>query len=110
MAEICACGCGRKAPFGRGGAAKALANLVEALDIWEDRSQQWLELTGGIDDRSRAIIKKQTEEGRLIKQHLISHIHKTARPGVTPDLMRVNQALNFWREETLHYLQQLFDQ
>lgn len=85
MANQCPCGCGRKVPLGRGGAAKVARRMAG-----------WLEALREVDPEvfppeHRGDLPVFIENGEQLEAWLLEHVHKTALPGRTPDLMDLNR-------------------
>lgn len=92
MAETCPCGCGRKVPFMRGGAAKGARSMRELLVLLED---------GTVDrfpPEHRGEVEQFISTGHELENWFLEHVHKTATPTRTPDLLALSRQLRAYLE------------
>ncbi len=98
--RVCPCGCGRKVGWGphKKGAAIGYVEADMMLVFVEPILRDSLEY----DDpspRERSEMEKFIYNGKQLRGWLLEHIHGTASPSRTPDMMQLQQALEAFRED-----------
>ncbi len=91
MAGACPCGCGRKVPFGRGGAATGYRRMRENLGQLDQIAAEVRQ--SGVDPTALLAL---SPEGREIAALVLDHVHKTASPTTHPDLLNLSRMMDQW--------------
>lgn len=95
MASSCPCGCGRKVAFSVKGSAIGARNMDVMLTEVEPFVEELLaamELSGDQAGQLRNFLEK----GQRIRGWFLDHVHKQARPGVTPDVLSLKRMMDEW--------------
>jgi len=97
MADRCPCGCGTRVGLLKKGAAKATQTMDEALaalhEVIRDLDTD-PELRAEFEDSEA--LRSFEQGGKQIRSWLLDHLHGTARPGQTPDLLAIKRAMDNW--------------
>jgi hypothetical protein len=79
----------------KGGAARAAQTVTEALEVVEPMIHEALRTDPTVTDMDRQNNEQFLANGQQLRQWLLDHVHKKARPELTPDLLtlaRMQQA------------------
>ena len=92
--KLCPCDCGRKVPFGKGGAAAAFRNVVLVSNACSDAARANISKHPVEVQES---LRTTVDEGdTVLLGQLLEHLHGEARPGQTLDLMAIQKAMKNW--------------
>ncbi len=87
----CPCGCGRKVPLLKRGAAITVPRVQESLRLLQQS------IPGAdADPRFASEVRRNIAEGERILSVLLDHVHGVARPNTHPNLMQVTRRLGAW--------------
>lgn len=93
----CPCGCGRKVGFTKKGSAKAYPEAIEAAAFYQDvEASPWVQ--EGADPQTRSRLLAAAASASRLPGYFLEHLHGTARPGSTPDVMTLAQQLRANRQ------------
>lgn len=96
--KLCPCGCRRKVPFMRGGAAKAAISVQKSLN-------ELNKISLAVQNQAQAAnsCKKHIDEGKRILNWLLDHIHGSAHPSTHPNILQISKYILQWNHETYHF-------
>lgn len=101
----CPCGCGRRVPLTKGGAAKQYPNVLAGIQAIQQMVRE--SSASGIDPSPLRACKAQ---GERIRQSLLAHLHRVASPASHPDLLAIARSITSWNAQVMNTIAQMQEQ
>ena len=100
----CPCGCGRRVPLLKGGAAKFYPHFAFDLEMVNGALQS-------LPDSApmHSMLAKLSKEGEFIQSQLLDHLHKRAKPQTHLNLLEITRRYQQWSPQAKRHVAHVLD-